>query len=670
MHRTGMTIVVGSLLWVSFLLAQEEAQQKARELYQQAMRFHRQNAFGRVVELCKQAVKLDPNFTEAHRELIDHVQNRDSLRAAYQRLAEKEPNNPVFQYLLGKLAKSPEDKAAYYRKAYALDSTYTWANVAMGYLHLTNKEPDKALQYYAKSVEYDPRNKTGYRGMARAYDRMGQPEKAIEVFQQFVQNAPDDPESYFLLARAYNELEQKEKAIALYRQVYEKFREGDPDISAEALYWMARTEPDITKAIAMYEQLVRDYPNSSMTASGYNHILEYYRSRDWKKTVRLAQQAMHLADSLSKPFLKSIAYQNLIRLYQDRQDDRALSALADDLIGSGHPDPFVYYFLTNALSKTPERLDLAENVARRGLDIIDPEKFLGVLAFGNYSQKELQRLADEVRGTMLMGLAKVLLKKQAFEEAISALEEGIKLNKREKERSILMLGRAYLGAGDLARAIDHLMTALIGHRKDEAAEDLKKAYKKRHGRLNDLPKAILDFAHRDTSAASAPLPVPAELTLEQAILQARSILSGEALEFEVTTLTGKRFALKEQRGKVVLLDFWATWCGPCIAEMPHLQKLYEKYQDEPDVVFLAISIDEGRNVVERFIEKNKYTLPVAHAPEIRKKYGVRGIPTLILIGRDGRIHYRTVGFNVESDFVAEQSEKIELLRQKRPLARK
>ena len=260
--------------------------------------------------------------------------------------------------------------------------------------------------------------------------------------------------------------------------------------------------------------------------------------------------------------------------------------------------------------------------------------------------------------------------KQAYDEAIESIEKGLDMLPREKKRATMLLGRAYLGAGKLDRAIDHLMAALIEHRVDQARGYLEQAYKKRYGGLDRLPQAILDFAHRDTSAASAPLPVPADLTLEQAILQARSILSGEAPEFEVTTLTGERFALKEQLGKVVLLDFWATWCGPCIAEMPHLQKLYEKYEGEPDVVFLAISIDEGRNVVERFIEKNKYTFPVAHAPEIQKKYGVRGIPTLILIGRDGRIHYRTIGFNTEADFIAEQSEKIELLRQQRPLARK
>ena len=669
--RGSRRVILFLSLWLASIgLAQEHPEQKARELYQQAMRFHRQNEFGRVVELCKQAVQLDPNFTEAHRELIDHISDRDSLRSAYQKMHESEPNNPVFLYLLGKLAKSTEDKAAYYRKAYALDSTYTWANVAMGYLHLTNDELEKALHYYAKSVEYDPRNKVGYQGMARAYQRMGQPEKAVEVFQKFVRNAPDDPESYFLLARAYNELEQPQNAISLYRQVYEKFREADPDVSAEALYWMARTEPDTTKAIAIYEQLVRDYPNSSMIAGAYDRILDYYRTRNWKKAVRLAEQAMQLADSISKPLVKSIAVHSLIRGYQERQDDRALRKLAEELLDSNHPDPFVYYTLADELAKKPERLDLAEKVARHGIDIINPGKLLGVVAFGIYSQEELQRLADEIRGAMLIGLAKVLLQKQTFDEAISALEEGMRLNKREKKRAILMLGRAYLGAGKLDRAIDHLMAALIEHRVDQAREYLEQAYKKRHGGLDKLPQAILDFAHRDTSAASAPLPVPADLTLEQAILQARSILSGEAPEFEVTTLTGERFALKEQLGKVVLLDFWATWCGPCVAEMPHLQKLYEKYQGEPDVVFLAISIDEGRNVVERFIEKNKYTFPVAHAPEIQKKYGVRGIPTLILIGRDGRIHYRTIGFNAEADFVAEQSEKIELLRQQRPLARK
>jgi thiol-disulfide isomerase/thioredoxin len=83
--------------------------------------------------------------------------------------------------------------------------------------------------------------------------------------------------------------------------------------------------------------------------------------------------------------------------------------------------------------------------------------------------------------------------------------------------------------------------------------------------------------------------------------------------FELADLSGKTWKLKTVAGKSVLINVWATWCGPCNAELPHLQKLYETMKDRPDFQILTFNVDESPAVVEPFMKKQGYTFPVLPA---------------------------------------------------------
>lgn len=106
---------------------------------------------------------------------------------------------------------------------------------------------------------------------------------------------------------------------------------------------------------------------------------------------------------------------------------------------------------------------------------------------------------------------------------------------------------------------------------------------------------------------------------------------------------GQPFDLNSAKGKVLFLNFWATWCPPCIAEMPSMQELYNNYKDNPDVVFVFATTDP-KSTVDAFMQKNSYTLPSHYvqsaAPE---QLASRSIPTTFLIGRNGEIAIRKVG---------------------------
>lgn len=125
----------------------------------------------------------------------------------------------------------------------------------------------------------------------------------------------------------------------------------------------------------------------------------------------------------------------------------------------------------------------------------------------------------------------------------------------------------------------------------------------------------------------------------------QSIKNKKAPNFYLKGLNGEKVELKSFKGKVVFLNFWATWCGPCKEEMPSMEALYKQFK-EKDFVFLTISVDyEGGKKVREFIEKHHYTIPVLLDPkcETLDLYEVKGIPTTIIIGKKGIMIGKAIG---------------------------
>lgn len=119
--------------------------------------------------------------------------------------------------------------------------------------------------------------------------------------------------------------------------------------------------------------------------------------------------------------------------------------------------------------------------------------------------------------------------------------------------------------------------------------------------------------------------------------------------YSARTLDGEQISLEELRGKVVLVNFWATWCPPCRLEMPGFQHVYEDRRADGFVV-LGISTDQsGQGVVREFLEERGITFPVtmASAQVVRDFGGVRALPTSFLIDREGRVRQEVTGIFAE-----------------------
>lgn len=155
------------------------------------------------------------------------------------------------------------------------------------------------------------------------------------------------------------------------------------------------------------------------------------------------------------------------------------------------------------------------------------------------------------------------------------------------------------------------------------------------------------------AAESAPPPAAAQAPATGA----RGKHYQDAPDFELQNVTGGTLKLSSLRGKVVLLDFWATWCGPCRASIPHLNTLYSEHQDD-GLEIVGVSVDQGRGglsgaeLVQKFGEKTRMDYPtvMADAAVVSAYGGIRSIPTAFLIDQQGKIRKRYVGLQPKHVF--------------------
>lgn len=126
---------------------------------------------------------------------------------------------------------------------------------------------------------------------------------------------------------------------------------------------------------------------------------------------------------------------------------------------------------------------------------------------------------------------------------------------------------------------------------------------------------------------------------------AKEIINKPAKEFKIIDFSGKTASLADYKGKVLILNFWATWCVPCINEFKDMQTVYAKYANNPNVAFAMISTDEETKAVLPFIQKNGYKFPVWLAGDaITKDYEINSIPRLIIIDAKGNIRFDKRGY--------------------------
>ena len=122
-------------------------------------------------------------------------------------------------------------------------------------------------------------------------------------------------------------------------------------------------------------------------------------------------------------------------------------------------------------------------------------------------------------------------------------------------------------------------------------------------------------------------------------------VNADAPDFTLEALSGGNLRLQEHRGEVVLINFWASWCGPCRQEMPILDRIHQRYQDAGFSV-LGVNVEGKRKPAEKIAKKSKVTFPVLidAGQEVSKAYELEAMPTTVVVDRNGTVRYIHRGY--------------------------
>lgn len=380
-------------------------------------------------------------------------------------------------------------------------------------------------------------------------------------------------------------------------------------------------------------------------------LAEVYAERDAAKRASLLEKV--LADfpwqGPEKQNLESMLFSfKLSGLLAAKKYDEAYAVLE----ASPKKDGNVYNSLAWGLIEKGEQLEKAVGWAKKGVELLknpDPASKPPYL-----SQSQWKKSQQSSLGMILDTYAFGLYQLGKYAEAQGAYEEAYALTKGEQPDINQRLVDCYVKNGNFSKAISTAEESIrSGKSNEKLVEAFKTAYLKVKGSDQGFD-AVLEQAKATATS-----------DMKKDIL--KSLVNKPAIDFALKGLDGKTVKLSSLKGKVVVVDFWATWCGPCLASFPYLQKVYEKYKSNPNVVILALNTwervtgKEREDQVKKFMADNKYTFPVLYDEGFVEKYGVEGIPTKFVIDKKGMIQFKSIGFIGGDKMVEEMTMQLDML---------
>ncbi|MDR2282667.1 MAG: TlpA family protein disulfide reductase [Sphingobacterium sp.] len=218
----------------------------------------------------------------------------------------------------------------------------------------------------------------------------------------------------------------------------------------------------------------------------------------------------------------------------------------------------------------------------------------------------------------------------------------------------------------------HVKLAAELYPSDKLKKELEQLIESRMSTANvvDRLKAIFEEENKSNQGFDQYLASLNKSQVAEKIEELKTkMLHEDAPLFSLKDLDGNTVTLDALRGKVVILDFWATWCGPCKASFPAMQSMVNKYKDDQNVHFLFIDTYERGDSKEKnardYIKSKNFTFQVLmdNTDEVVKSYGAKSIPAKFVIDKNGRLRFRAAGFSSDSDLMAEIEAMIHLAEQ-------
>ncbi len=430
---------------------------------------------------------------------------------------------------------------------------------------------------------------------------------------------------------------------------YCKRFKGNGEAMAAVLPWLVRTGQK-ERGEAIQKVALESAPTGPVAEAARRNAI--FAEPDVAKRADLIEK--FLADFPQKGEAKSDLEALQFSLLMKAKETEKGLALLDRM---ERPNPNLLNSVAWGWIEKGENLEQAVRIAGQGVNAAlhrAPEEkptYLSDEAWKEQSDVAAAMVLDTY-GLGLFKLGKFLEAEAAFRQAfdISGGKEGelterllMAYNKNGKYKEAIEAGRSAIERGETTeKLIEYYKTAYVALKGSEA------------GFESDLAEAKAAGAKRRS----------------EEILQSRQ--NKPAVPFALKDLEGKSVRLADMKGRVVVLDFWATWCGPCKRSFPTLQKVFEKYRENPSVQILALDTwenvkGEEREVqVKKFLTENGYTFPVLFDEGFVDKYGVEGIPTKFVIDRRGRVAFTSIGFNGAEEMLEELTTQIDILLAEKP----
>lgn len=628
-----LALIMSASLYAPVTPAQEQPRAaRALELFEQGNAAISRGDFNSAISLIEEALKTEPSWAELHLKLgvaflFKFIQSRDAAFdgravASLTRAAELNPKLAAPHYYLG--------------------------------VHFSaKKDNEKAISHFEKAIGADPSDTASYASKWEAQLKRPDFEREISAIrveaESLVKRSLTDKQlrasALLAAAKGYNLIgddEARDKVEAVFEAEFAERPE-----SAQILFRRAVSEKNRERQGDLLETLFARHPVT----------------RQWP--------------------LYSMAFR--ARAVQENVSGEKLLTLGQAWVASAGNDH--YQKITSMASVTAvlaeKKVLLAEaealaDDALRSVAAISPESVLGAGA----GKEDKERFINFLKELALRSKGFILLKQGKLAEAARELDAALQPVIKEVEKNgfitwkdmdlrevgvrprVLWLAELYEAQGDLDRAAKYLLAAYTDDEvTNKYIHDRTLAVFKKLGRGADRASAALSEAERRFKALTAP---SVSRKGEEKKLVLANKVNKPAPDFFVTTLDKKVIKLADLKGKVVVLNFWATWCGPCVVEMPHFQTTARKYSANAKVVFIAVSMDNNRAQVVPFLKRIGYTELVAYDDVAANNYGIASIPTTVIIDREGFIQYRDVGFGGAGEaYVERLTWRIdELLREK------
>jgi thiol-disulfide isomerase/thioredoxin len=336
----------------------------------------------------------------------------------------------------------------------------------------------------------------------------------------------------------------------------------------------------------------------------------------------------------------------------DSKDDARTIQYGERVLATVPDDVLMLDRVANSLLALggKDRAERAIRLARKFEDIIDK---LPVPQGKNAPQTQEDRDRAEARALIYQSRAHMALGELEDAEHTAARAFDSYPNAesaREHATVLLRLNRTDQAMDRLAEAF--AIPDLRAPENDRQTDRLKlgELYSKKNGTEKGLGDMILSAYDRTSSLV--------ELHRKKVLALDPNSAAQSPLDFTITALDGKKIQLQTLKGKVIVFDFWATWCEPCRIQHPMYEDVKKTYANRDDVVFLYLSADEDRDAVPNFILQQKWDRKVYYDDGLARLLQVTGIPTTVILDKQGHVSSRMNGF-LPDTFVSQLKERID-----------